>query len=154
MIGHKKAPAIPDSVAVMDSRATDVVLIFNSVRANRIAVPDTVATASDIKNHAIKNTITSRSFTATLIVFHNDFHANFIKYSQARHRLWAPVTSNGGPGRVRSHRRLTMVNEPHHTPTRSSTSRVGRVPDVLGIEVLFKVTKSKMLRICTNTAAQ
>jgi hypothetical protein len=51
MIGQIKAPAIPDVVAIIDNMATAMVPIFSSVLAKRIAVPDTVATASESRNH-------------------------------------------------------------------------------------------------------
>ena len=48
--GQVKAPHIPDDVAVIDRSAIGTVPMFNSVRAKRIAVPDTVAIASESRN--------------------------------------------------------------------------------------------------------
>lgn len=50
MIGQVKAPHIPDEVAVIDRSAIATVPIFSSVRAKSIAVPDTVAIASESRN--------------------------------------------------------------------------------------------------------
>lgn len=155
--GHRKAPAMPDSVAVIDSSPTAVVLIFSSVRANKMAVPDTVAIASERRNQAMRKMITSRSLTATLAVFHNDFHANPISRSQMRHRLFlaAPFEeARGGPGLSRSHRRETIVKENHQIPTRRSTNRRGRVPEIFGNDVFDSANSINILRICTKTAAQ
>ena len=74
--GHKKAPAIPDIVDVMDSKATAIVPICNSVRANIMAVSDTVATASDKRNQAMRYTQQFRSFKAVLRVFQSELQAN------------------------------------------------------------------------------
>ena len=54
MTGHVNAPAMPDDVAVIDKMAICTVHILSSVRAKRMAVPDTVAIESESKNHAIK----------------------------------------------------------------------------------------------------
>ncbi len=61
IIGQTKAPAIPEEVAVMERSAIATVPIFNSVLANRIAVPETVAIASERRNHATRNTTHCRS---------------------------------------------------------------------------------------------
>jgi hypothetical protein len=45
-------------VAVTDNRPTEVVLKCSSVRAKRIAVPDTVAMASERRNQAARNITT------------------------------------------------------------------------------------------------
>src|SRR2546430_1623966 len=75
IIGQTKAPAIPELVAVMERSAMATVPILSSVRAKRIAVPDTVAMASERRNHAIKNITACRSFTAILMVLQRDAHA-------------------------------------------------------------------------------
>lgn len=154
--GHRNAPSMPDEMAVIDSNPTIVVLRCNSVRAKRMAVLETVAMASDMRNHATRKIITSRSRTATLTVFHNDFHANATRLSQIFHRLLCPGVddSNGGPGRLRSHRRASIVNENHHIPTRSSTHRRGIEADFLGKDVFERIRSRQILKICTKIAAQ
>ena len=76
----------------------------NSVRANRIAVPDTVAMASDSRNHATRKIQSWRSFAAVLIVVQSELQAN-VKYRKAAGtRLARDVrTDSGGPGRSLSH---------------------------------------------------
>jgi predicted ATP-grasp superfamily ATP-dependent carboligase len=74
-IGHINAPAIPALVAVIDSRAMATVSIFNSVRANKMAVPEMVAMASERRNHAIRNITAWRSWKATFIVFQSEIQA-------------------------------------------------------------------------------
>ena len=71
---------MPDDVAVMDRIAIGTVPIFNSVRANRIAVPETVATASESINHAMRKMTICRSRKATLTVSQTDPQAN-IRYA-------------------------------------------------------------------------
>ena len=51
MCGHAHAPRMPDVVAVMERAAMPRVERWSVVRAKRRAVPDTVAMASDRRNH-------------------------------------------------------------------------------------------------------
>ena len=130
MMGQKKAPAIPDPVAVMESRAMATVPIFSSVRANRIAVPETVATASDSRNQAMRKITIWRSLMETLTVFQTELQAN-VRYARIvrnRESLEIEVVK-GGPGRVRSHFEEGIVNANHHTPTRNRTMRRGSVDE-------------------------
>jgi hypothetical protein len=131
MIGQVKAPAMPDVVATIDSTATSTVLMWSSVRANRTAVPLTVATASERRNQATRNKTTCRSFAAVLIVFHNETHAKEIYAKNGKGLIMRPVTVilNGGPGRVRSHKAEGMENTSHHKPTKNRTRRSGIVCD-------------------------
>lgn len=48
--GQVKAPAMPEEVAVIDRSAIATVPILSSVRAKSIAVPETVAIASESRN--------------------------------------------------------------------------------------------------------
>jgi hypothetical protein len=47
-----------------------------------------------------------------------------------------------------------MVKTHHQTPTSSRTNRSGSVGVDLDIDVFDSVKRSKILNICTNTAAQ
>jgi hypothetical protein len=67
-MGQTKAPAIPEPVAVIESRAMATVPMWSSVRAKRIAVPETVATASERRNHAMRKMTICRSCRASLMV--------------------------------------------------------------------------------------
>lgn len=154
MIGQAKAPTMPEVAERMESSATPVVEICNSVLANRIAVPETVATASERRNQAARNTTTCRSLAAIFIVFHNDTQAN-VKYAKnERHLLpcFDIADLNGGPGLLRIWKLETRVNENHHNPTTKRTIRRGRVAenDDRGAFTMINMT---MLRIWTNTAA-
>lgn len=75
-MGQTKAPAMPELVAVMDKSAMETVPICSSVRANKIAVPETVAMASDSKNQEMRKITAWRSFAAILMVFHTETQAN------------------------------------------------------------------------------
>lgn len=78
ILGQMKAPKMPDDVAVMDRSAIWTVPIFSSVRAKRIAVPETVAMASESRNHARRNMRTCLSFKANFMVWKSDIQANFV----------------------------------------------------------------------------
>jgi hypothetical protein len=149
-IGQVKAPAIPDEVAVIDNRATATVPILSSVRANIIAVLPIVAIASERRNQATRNIATCRSLAATLMVFHNDRHANDVYVRKERQVPPPEIALRGDPGRLRSHNDEGMVKANHHRPTINKTRRKGRVEET---EVFDMPYRSKMLRTCTNTAA-
>src|SRR5436305_13462076 len=74
-IGQLNAPAMPDVVAVMDRMAMETVLRCSSVLANRIAVADTVAMASERRNQPIRNMTTCRNLVAATMVFHKETQA-------------------------------------------------------------------------------
>jgi len=74
-MGQIDAPAMPEAVAVMERIAMGTVPIRNSVRAKRIAVPETVAMASERRNQAIRKITAWRNFAATFTVFHRDTQA-------------------------------------------------------------------------------
>ena len=150
MVGQNTAPMIPATVAVIERQATSTMPIFNSVRANRIAVPEIVATASESRNQAIKKITTCLSFHATLTVFQRDSHANapYAKNDPILPR--SDIIWRGGPGRVRSHIEAGIVNTNHQSPTRNNTTRSGRVDDT---EVFDMKKRIIMLRICMKTAA-
>jgi hypothetical protein len=151
MTGQTKAPAIPDDVAVIDKRAIATVPIFNSVRANKIAVPETVAIASESRNHAMRKITACLSLSATLMVFKRDIQAKDI-YARQERSFEAPgmPVLRGGPGRSRSHSEEGIVKANHQTPTRKRTRRRGSVDET---EVLDMRNRRRMLRIWTNTAA-
>ena len=71
-MGQRKAPAMPEDVTVILRIAIGTVPIFSSVRAKRMAVPETVATASERMNQAMRKMVIWRSFTATLTVFQTE----------------------------------------------------------------------------------
>ena len=152
MRGQAKAPAIPDAVAVMESRAIAIVPIRSSVRANKIAVPDTVATASDRRNHAIKNIPVCRRRAAVFTVFQTDDQAK-IKYCKAvgKRLLRILLVFSDGPGRLRSQRAPGIVRTAQNNPTRKSTQRKG--VDSEAKLAFFRRTNRTMLRIWTQTAA-
>jgi hypothetical protein len=137
MIGQKKAPAIPDEMAVMERRAIATVPILNSVRAKIIAVPDTVATASDRRNQAMRKITICLSFAATLMVFHNESHANEQYARNARNLPPRELEgTRGGPGRGRSHTETGIVKENHQSPTRNKANRRGRVDETDVLDVI------------------
>ena len=150
-MGQVKAPAIPDAVATIERTATATVPILNSVRAKRIAVPETVAMASESKNHATRKSSICRSLTATLTVFQSETQANdtYARYDRSLPPL-DMAALRGGPGRLRSHIVDGIVNMNHHAPTRNKTKRSGSVDDAF---VLDMTNSTKMLRIWTKTAA-
>ena len=74
-MGQRNAPAMPDPVAVIESRAMETVPMCNSVRAKRIAVPETVATASESRNHATRKMTICRSWKASLMVRKSEIQA-------------------------------------------------------------------------------
>lgn len=151
MMGHVKAPAIPDAVATIESRATATVPILSSVRAKRIAVPETVAIASESKNQATRKSSICRSLTATLMVFQSETQAN-TTYATYDRNL-PPLDTAAlrvGPGRVRSHMEDGMVNVNHHNPTMNKTKRSGSVDETDAFDMM---KRTKMLRIWTKTAA-
>ena len=154
-MGHKVAPAIPEAVAVIDSNAIATVLNLNSIRAKIIAVPLTVAIASDRRNHAARNVMVCRNWIATLIVFHTDCQANLV-YSRASRKVppRLDIVGNGGPGRGRSQRAAGTVNASHITPARTRTRRSGNVFDVVVEPNLLTRKRSRMLRHWPDTAAQ
>jgi hypothetical protein len=150
-MGQKKAPAMPDDVAVMERIAIGTVPIFNSVRANRIAVPETVATASESMNQAIRKMTICRSLTATLTVFHTEPHAN-TRYANMvwnREGLVSAVV-RGGPGRGRIHSETGIVKQNHQSPTMNRTIRRGSVDDA---DVLDIRKRRMILQTWTETAA-
>lgn len=155
MIGHVKAPTIPNVVAVTESTAICTVLRFNSVRAKRTAVPETVATASDRRNQAIRKRTTCRSFAALLSVFHNDAQANemypSLKVAMIPRR--GMDTVKGGPGRLRSHNAAGIEKAHHHKPTMNRTSRRGSVCDEGSGNVFLSAKRRRILRHWTKTAA-
>ena len=136
MIGQKNAPAMPEDVAVMERMAIGTVPIFSSVRAKRIAVPDTVATASESINHAMRKMTIWRSLTATLTVFHTEPQAN-IRYATTVRSLEGleRAVMRGGPGRGCIHSETGTVKQNHHRPTINRTMRRASVDefDVLDI---------------------
>lgn len=153
MMGQRKAPAMPDEVAVIESKAVATVPILSSVLAKSMAVPETVAMESESKNHATRKRTTCRSLTAILIVFQTEDHAK-ITYVMTRPRR--PVVAfelrSGGPGRSRSHKAHGIVNTAHHRPTRKSTSR--NDVDADEKEKSFdRLTRRRILSTCTKTAA-
>ena len=75
MIGQVKAPAMPDVMAVMERMAMGTVSMCSSVLAKRIAVPETVAIASERRNQAIRKIATCRNFAAAFIVLHKEIQA-------------------------------------------------------------------------------
>lgn len=149
--GHTKAPAIPDDVTVMERSAIATVPILSSVRANKIAVPETVATASESRNQAMRKMTACLSFSATLMVFQRERHAKEI-YARQERSFDVPEIPvlRGGPGRSRSQSEDGIVNANHQTPTRKRTRRRGSVDET---EVLDMRNRRRMLRIWTNTAA-
>lgn len=78
ILGQMKAPKMPDEIAVMERSAMGTVPIFSSVRAKRIAVPETVAMASESRNHARRNMRTCFSLKASLMVWKSEVQANFV----------------------------------------------------------------------------
>ena len=66
---------MPQVVTVMDKIAIGTVAIWSSVLAKRMAVPDTVAMASDKRNHATRKMTVCRNLIAILIVFHTEDQA-------------------------------------------------------------------------------
>lgn len=69
ILDQVNAPAIPDMVTMTLMSASKEEFIPNSVFAKSIAVPETVATASLIMNHAARKSNTSLSRRARMIVF-------------------------------------------------------------------------------------
>lgn len=72
MRGQAKAPTIPEPIDVMDKRAMAMVPMCSSVRAKSTAVPEMVATASERRNHAIRNRIVWRRRIALRNVLQNE----------------------------------------------------------------------------------
>ena len=130
-MGQKTAPAIPDDVAVMDRMAIGTVPIFSSVRAKRIAVPDTVATASESMNHAMRKMTICRSLMATLTVLQTEPQAN-VRYAMIVQNLDGLESAivRGGPGRGRIQIATGIVKQNHHSPTINRTMRRASVDDV------------------------
>jgi hypothetical protein len=128
-MGQIEAPAMPDAVAVMESRAIATVPILNSVRAKRIAVPDKVAIASERRNQAMRKMTAWRSFTATLIVLQRETHANDVYARHERNRPPDIPVLSGGPGRSFSHIEDGIVNINHHVPTNKRTTLSGSVDE-------------------------
>jgi len=125
--------------------------IFNSVRANKIAVPDTVAIASERRNHAMRKMTACLSLMAIFRVFQSDNQAKEIYARQERNLdVFEIPVCRGGPGLSRSQIDEGIVNTNHHTPTRNKTRRRGSVDETL---VLDRRNRRRMLRIWTNTAA-
>ena len=146
ILGQRNAPAIPESVAVIERRAMGMVDICSSVRAKRIAVPLTVAMASDSKNHAMRKTQVCRSFAAVQMVRHNEPHAKarYCIHWGMRVRQGA-VMRRAGPGRVRSQRAPGRERAAQLRPTRRRTQRSGVDSDLKS--TFFRKTKRTMLRI-------
>lgn len=144
-MGQKKAPAIPLDVTVMDRMAIGIVPIFNSVRANRIAVPDTVAIASERMNQAMRKMTICRSLAAILTVFQTDPQAN-ARYAMAVRNLdgLESAVVRGGPGRGRIHSMTGIVKHNHQRPTKNKTMRSGSVDDA---DVLDMRKRSTILSI-------
>lgn len=69
---HENAPTMPESVAVTVIKAKAAGCISKEVFANKMAVPLTVATASDSKNHAPRKRRQSFSLRACLIDLQSD----------------------------------------------------------------------------------
>lgn len=152
MRGQRKAPAIPDTVAVIERRAIATVPNFNSVRANRIAVPETVAMASERRNQARRKRTICRSLKAVFMVWKREVQAKRVYlYIPWIREVEAVCEGSGGPGRERSQREEGMVKVNQHVPTMKRTKRSGSVEEMV---LLFdKVKRRRIERICTHTAA-
>lgn len=108
-------------------------------------MPDTVAIASDSKNHAPRKRRISFNRRASLTVLHSDAHAYIMYPNQLL--FDAPFDGNGGPGRGRKPMAAGIVKVNHHAPMRNNTTRRENV-------VLFMVKTMRMQTHCKNKPAQ
>jgi hypothetical protein len=149
-MGQIVAPAIPDAVAVIDKMAIGTVPIRSSVRAKRIAVPETVAMASERRNQAMRKMTACRSFAATLTVFQRETHAKDVYARQERIRPPEMPVLRGGPGRSLSHSEAGIVKTNHQMPTKRRTTLRARVEETFNFDIKKRMS---MLKIWTETAA-
>jgi hypothetical protein len=112
-IGQIEAPAIPDAVAVMERMAMGTVPMRSSVRAKRIAVPETVAMASESRNQAMRKMTAWRSLAATFMVFQSETQAKDVYARQERILPPEIPVLRGGPGRSLSHFEAGIVKTNH-----------------------------------------
>lgn len=135
--GHVNAPIMPEEMDVMERRAMWTVSIFSSVRAKRMAVPDTVAMASERRNQATRKRRTWRSLRADFIVARRERQEKRMEARKVRSLpFWLErVSGRGGPGRFRSQREDGMMNMNHQRPTMKRTSRRGSVDEALVLDM-------------------
>lgn len=151
-IGQRKAPAIPEVVAVTERIATATVPMCSSVRAYRIAVPLTVAMESDSRNQASKKALACGNLAAIFTVPQTERQAKEMYANICRERpLVCGISGRGGPGRERSSRVMGMVNDAHSMPTMRRTARMAIVEDDKCN--LLSPTSRPMLMSCVVTAA-
>jgi hypothetical protein len=74
MRGQANAPTMPESVTTTVINAKAAGFISSDVFANNTAVPETVAMASESRNHPARNNSTSLSFRARMMDRPSDFH--------------------------------------------------------------------------------
>lgn len=122
--------------------------IPNVVFANKTAVPDTVAMASDIMNQAARKSRTSRSCLARTTVRPRFTH-EYAKYpNQDLLRPSDPVTvSRGGPGLGRKHSPAGRVKMSHHSPTTKRARRSENVVEPVVTTMMIHI-------VCSVTAAR
>lgn len=125
MNAHVKAPSTPDVVAITLMRPKDVASMRSCVLAYKTAVPETVAIASDNKNHAAKNKTMSLRRRASFMVRHKDAQAYQIYRTHVRSSLGSLglCERNGGPGRGRNHIAAGIVKMNHQAPIINNTTR-------------------------------
>lgn len=145
-----EAPAIPDAVAVMERMAMATVPIRNSVRAKRIAVPETVAMASERRNQAMRKMTAWRSFAATFIVFQSETQAKEVYAIQERILPPEIPVRRGGPGRSLSHIEAGIVKTNHQIPTKNRAILRARVEETFSFDMTKRIS---MQIIWTETAA-
>lgn len=149
-MGQIEAPAIPDAVAVMERIAMATVPIRNSVLAKRIAVPDTVAMASERRNQAMRKMTAWRSLAATFIVFQSEDQAKDVYARQQRILPPEIPVLRGGPGRSLSQSEAGIVKTNHQIPTKRRAILRARVEETFNFDIANRIS---MQIIWTETAA-
>ena len=149
-MGQMVAPAIPDAVAVIDRMAMATVPIRSSVRAKRMAVPETVAIASERRNQAMRKMTAWRSFAATFIVFQSESQAKDVYARQERILPPEIPVLRGGPGRSFSHIEAGIVKTNHQIPTKRRAILRASVEETFNFDMTNRMS---IQMIWTDTAA-
>jgi hypothetical protein len=137
---------MPDIVAMTLISARAAGFISSDVFANKTAVPDTVATASESKNHAARKSSTSLSLRARMMDRPRDFQ-EYVAYARTvRALLIRCERCSGGPGRGRNQSAAGIVKIIHQRPMMKRTSRSEK--RVESVTVITQMADS-----CTKSAA-